>query len=121
LPEPSEPFSKVCVTRPGDLDCPAPYSDKTLLHTGSDDTRGCADCSCGAAVVASCGGTVRIYGDTVCDGAIADLPADGSSCVVVSEPAIAVTYIPNGLCPPSGGGATGEVKPIGPVTVCCKD
>lgn len=139
VPKPWSPYDgPVCIAKNGDMvgdkiTCPSPWDNGVTIYSSGTDERKCESCSCDAKVV-QCGGGAYTFSDTDqcdqcssgCDPDIGvqsateckDLTAiaDGNQfSVKVTVPALPI----NG-CAPSGGAPTGRVKPLGPLTVCCK-
>ncbi|MGH7293783.1 MAG: hypothetical protein ACRELB_02565, partial [Polyangiaceae bacterium] len=114
--------SGLCVLHSGDVACPAPYATKHVTFGGVDDSRDCAQCTCGPASGGSCAGSVAAYSSTdgsCSGGAITyDTPV---KCDAVAQPAdirVTVTSTP-GSCTPSAGMNQGTVTPAAPTTFCC--
>jgi hypothetical protein len=120
-------------TTPGDVPCPAQFTQKHLINDPSKttDTRACeGTCSCGAAGGGSCSATITIYSagtvDT-CSGLIATLnptTAAGDCQPISGDPPVGsreAVYgaVTPGTCPGSGGTATGSAAAAGATTVCC--
>jgi hypothetical protein len=129
LPKPASPFvSGLCIYKLGDQECPATdFTDKHVFYGGADDTRGCADCSCGAPAGSTCSASIDFHSETqanTCTTKIATLVAGG--CVdlvgnpVVGSKTATITQQPaGGSCTPGGGGPKGDVTPVDPTTFCC--
>ncbi|HEY2370141.1 MAG TPA: hypothetical protein VGH87_27270, partial [Polyangiaceae bacterium] len=66
---PSSAFtSQTCIEQTGDVACPgAPYTKKTVVMTGTSDTRDCSACACNASG-GSCSATMSGYFQTACGG-----------------------------------------------------
>ncbi len=128
-PRPAAPFAPhVCVSKPGDLACPDPYSDKHLFYTDFTDTRACTACTCGGANGGSCQITIHLYSDAgagVCS--TEDVAFVAGQCKnLTGNPAVygrssEISSPPSGgMCPVTGGGAPiGGAAPTGPRTFCC--
>lgn len=114
-------FQSACVIQAGDVPCPAgPYSVKVTTYSGFTDDRRCTSCTCGSAtgtcnaqiaVVSGCTGLPVYYAG-----------ADAGQCsAAVSAPSTYIEYgvNPQGSCPPSAPGTTGEAKATGAATLCC--
>ena len=118
---PSSAFaSKPCVAQTGDVACPgAPYTNKTVVMTGDDDTRDCSACSCNAAG-GSCSATMTGYFQSACGGSGTSLSVGsctGSGVSIVSVNANIQTNA--ATCSSAGGSAIGMATATTPVTVCC--
>ncbi|MEZ4370225.1 MAG: hypothetical protein R3B07_05340 [Polyangiaceae bacterium] len=113
-------FQSACVIQAGDVACPAgPYSVKVTTYAGFTDDRRCTTCTCGGAtgkcnaeiaLVSSCSSLPILY-NTLAPG----------ECKTVSSgtPNLDYSVNPQGSCPPSAPGTTGEAKPTGAATLCC--
>src|SRR5579859_143415 len=53
-----------CIVSDGDVTCPGGFTLLAKAGTGADP--GCAPCTCDAGPPAACGGTVTVFGDSVC-------------------------------------------------------
>jgi hypothetical protein len=130
VPGPPSGYSNtVCVYSDGDLPCPAPYVQKTLIWSGVDDTRGCSACACDAPAGATCDNQVLVFGSALpsgatCSGGPLTFPSS-AGCVHASNAfTTGVVLQPGappvgGSCAPSGGLPTGAVAGAKPTTVCC--
>jgi hypothetical protein len=130
-PNAGDPYSGVCVKQEGDVSCPlSKFSVKHTFFRGmSDDTRGCSDCTCGAASHQTCDFTLEIYQADPPSGcgttAIATL--HGGDCVaLVGNPQVlarelsgVATTPSGGSCSHTGGKPTGTIGGTEPVTFCC--
>ena len=121
------PVSGACVFAMGQLDCPARYPHQTLLYGGTEDTRGCTACSCGAPAGSFCQGATYLYADSACAAQYGPISNDGS-CVSFTGIApmgsllVVATSAPlGGACAASGSSPTGAAVPTAPVTVCCTE
>src|SRR5262249_39641412 len=130
-PKPPAPFaSHLCVSKPGDVACPtgSVYSDRQVFYTDLNDSRGCSDCTCGAASGGSCQITIHLFSDPaqgVCSSEEVSFLA-GQCQNLSGNPGVygrtdVVTQAPaGGSCPVTGGGmATGTAVPESPRTFCC--
>lgn len=123
------PGFALCVHHPGDVDCPAPYTAKELFHERAVDERACSACTCGAPAGNECTVLASAFQDGVCGvlaGALLVTSESGDGCVDV-PPGLAlggktaeIVATGDGACAPSGGEPAGAVKPMDPVTVCCR-
>lgn len=120
LPQAFDPY-RVCVHRPGEFECPAGYTDKTVVHEDFTDTRACTSCSCGA-TNATCGGSVDFVTASTC--------VSGTAQAIVSgcgNPGqnLSVNWYgrytpqPSGTCTASASSPSGDITPSGTRTVCC--
>lgn len=119
----------ICVESPGDLACPAGFPTKTVLYAPSkfDDTRACGGCSCGAPTGRTCSGTYTVYYNPDCKNAVNTKPEavpTSTHCFVGGTGYASILESPGsptgGSCASSTIPQTGDVKPTGPVTVCCR-
>lgn len=109
-------------------DCPPEYPRSFQLHDSVQDDRACGPCACGDAQGAVCAVLVSAYSDDTCDQvSVSVTVAPGQDkCVDLlngtglgSKRATFVLDTP-GACAPSGGEPSGELKPTGPMTLCCQ-
>jgi hypothetical protein len=116
-PEPPAPFgTAVCIHKAGDQACPDGFPARTLVYTDFSDTRGCADCGCGAPAGVEC--PISTWANDTCNGTGITLDegvCDTSNYYSSAKLGSAV----GGSCPASGGEPSGGLDPISPVTVCC--
>ena len=111
-----------CISKSGDHNCPAGFTDKHLLLDGASDTRGCTACACGAAPGATCSATTTGYAAAGCSGTTVAIPDDGVCHALATAPAsvkATVTGSVNSACPASGGTPVGTVAASGETTFCC--
>jgi hypothetical protein len=111
------------VLRAGDASCPAPpYINKRLVHTSTNDTRGCASCTCSVPPKSCAGGLVYT-------GPLATCPASGSTTAYgtcFSQGSFLgsnwkiTANAPEMTCDVAGGQPTGDLVPLDPVTLCCQ-
>ncbi len=129
-------FWTYCIHRDGADDdytmtCPSANPNKYVLAGDYHDTRACSSCTCGPPTGGECSYLVAAYADDDCTAeeelGAAKVSSDGSMCLnllpgspLVSMAAINPTYKP-GVCQPGGGGSTGGVEYVGPVTFCCQN
>jgi hypothetical protein len=121
LPVAPDPWGEVCIYAEGDYACPAgPFSERTLLHTDFEDTRGCTDCSC-TDPTGTCSGTVRYQ--SACVGDLIGIYASGpvGTCQTMLTAPNAVLYQSQMTvsCQPEGGAPEGQATPTNPITLCC--
>lgn len=132
VPIGSDPAQSLCVKQDGKQACPAGFEVAVEAYADGDDTRACSACACGDATV-TCSGSYTFYDANLCamGGNNPPIAVDDSMCTNVSvlldnsinNPSWSVSTDPataQGSCPATGGQATGEVQPSGPVTFCCK-
>jgi hypothetical protein len=118
---PSSAFAnKPCVAQTGDVACPgAPYTNKTVVMMGDDDTRDCSACSCNASGGA-CSATMTGYFQGACGGSGTSLSVGGCTGggvgIVSVNANIQTTFA---TCSSSGSSAIGTATATNPVTVCC--
>jgi hypothetical protein len=135
---PSAPGFRICIHKlgeegvfGGDLECPEPFTEKTIFYEHYDDKRSCSECSCGPPVGSTCTSQVSVYSNDTCSGApLLELTHDEKmilpeKCIDLS-PGVALgskkasppIYTP-GKCEPSGGEPIGTVERTNAHTVCC--
>src|SRR5262249_46182021 len=120
-PLPGTPFrGTVCVSAPGNVDCPPGYGAKFSFDQSLVDNRTCSPCACGPTAGAcftqstvfagaNCTSTGFVFqDDDACRGLSAGMTVPSISLAVQSP------------CAASGGAPTGLVKGSKPVTVCCQ-
>ncbi|MEM6996741.1 MAG: hypothetical protein AAF721_39925 [Myxococcota bacterium] len=142
VPRPGVPYDgALCIYGEGDLECPAEYPDRTLLHQDYEDTRMCSECGCGAAD-ATCVDpevTVRIESESGFN-TIAAFDAPNAFCELVTAflfcgigvpctPQAVTEFVleagdlelddPDVPCPSTGGVPMGEAVVAEPITFCC--
>ena len=123
---------RLCAAQSGDVACPAGFPSKTLLASGTSDTRGCGACSCGSTLSCSLV-NILFESDNACsyNGAYIEPLSVFNFCAQqVSNPTFTVGSI-QGNFAVDGGGACSTVttasSPTGVVgldpsttlTVCC--
>jgi hypothetical protein len=129
-PVPPEGF-QLCLYVKGDdpsYKCREPYIERHVVFEGfGPDSRACDPCKCGDPAGASCAALVSISSDAACSsvlgsvtvtqekGGCVDMPAGAA----LTSKAATLSVDKPGTCTQSGGAPTGEVKPAGPVTLCC--
>lgn len=114
-------FQAACVIQSGDVACPAgPYSVKVTTYSGFNDNRSCTACTCGSAsgtcnsevvLVDSCNPIPFLHKRVS--------PGECSTALTVSSGYLRHNTDPQGSCPASAPGTTGEAKPTGAATLCC--
>jgi hypothetical protein len=131
MPKPKTPFKpRVCVEKPGDVECPAGsgFQNKNVYFTDFTDTRDCTGCACGNPSGGSCEITLSLWSDSgagVCSTASGSFKA-GQCFNLSGNPGILgwsdqVTKAPSGgTCQPTlTTGAVGTVVEKNPTTICC--
>jgi len=115
----------VCLAKDGDVDCPAPFSTKTLVGTAADAQ--CSDCSTASCTLsATCTGTFKVFTDTQCTQGEVDFTADGTCTAVPTSdigPYDSYSYTGSVASATCGGPAptsTATATLDGPKTICCK-
>lgn len=129
-PTPPKGFA-ICVSRHFDdpiVPCPDGYPQRSVFYLGSEDNRACEPCECEPPQGSACSSLVSLYADDACSTQVGSVTATSSISMCVDVPsgsplgskqAGPVTYT-SGTCHPTGGQVTGAVKPLDPVTFCCK-
>lgn len=110
-----------CVSTTGDQPCPAgsAYSQRELIYTSVDDTRGCGQCSCEDAT-GTCTGTGRLYNSGDCSGGGTDFPANGVCQPTTSfDAGFLIVDEVDAVCAASGGEPLGTVVAADFITICC--
>ena len=124
-PEPPEGYEAgLCIFAQGDMECPAgDFSEKLMLHSGTDDMRNCGPCTCGTGSP-TCTGTLDVFSSADCSGApLASLDASSFTCVDGTGDAqsAVVTFDADPTCPvemvPE---PVGDIAPSGEFTYCCE-
>ena len=117
------PYQRVCVVASGSLVCPSPYTQKSQVKTGLNDTRSCS-CQCNSADLA-CSATVKDYYGSICTGSGTVL-SDSCTPVQISNATSSETrYLlvtnhgATGTCTPSSPASVGGVSANQTTTVCC--
>ena len=119
-PRPTD--ASVCIVRSGDHACPAgDYSERRLLYTAIDDTRGCSACNC--AQDCNYGFKVFADADTTCAGAPVVALTGLGTCAAVTPTAanvrVGLQLAGTGACAAGGGTPSGTAAASDPLTVCC--
>ena len=115
---------ELCVFAQGDNECPTDgaYTERVVLYSAINDTRGCSECECGNAPPISCTGTFEVFADDDCSGSLLSSAAPNTcggqvtdagsihvnidqdpTCSVVAEPE-----------------PEGTAEPAGTFTFCCQ-
>jgi hypothetical protein len=115
--------SRLCVTRAGDVACPAGFDKKFPVGTSTGaDTRQCGTCTCTAGT--TCGSpTLELFTGGACTNTRFDVPATGS-CTAADSGVLYGSYRYTGKAP----GCQPSVPPLldggvtiaGQKTVCCE-
>jgi hypothetical protein len=114
----------VCVSHDGDVDCPAPFSNKTLVGTSA--TADCGACPASCTIDAKCTGTLKFFTDQQCSQGEVDFTADGTcadSPTSVYGPYYSYSYVgsvDSATCAGTPPTATATAKLDGATTVCCQ-
>jgi hypothetical protein len=124
-PEPPPGFD-LCLYADGVLACP-PGWQQLVSFTGAQDDRQCDACACGPPD-AMCEAYVIAYSDAACGAPAGSVIAtiDEAACFDVPSGmglgSVEATFLGQapGSCAPGGGAPVGDVKPSGPVTLCCR-
>lgn len=122
---PKDAAFDLCIVTDGDHGCPPEYPNAPAeQYYGSfEDSRGCADCTCGNPANVSCGGQVDLYNDPAACGGVPAQSLQLNTCVDISNQVGLGygVYVPktDGSCQASAPMPIGEVNG-NPVTFCCK-
>jgi len=128
-PTPPEGFA-LCLSVAGEgYDCPPEYPDPFVVFDTVDDGRACSLCSCSDPSGATCSALVSLFTDAACGALLGSFPVSSAmdnACTDLppgvglgSKEAVLTVDTP-GACAQSGGAASGELRPSGPVTFCCQ-
>ena len=115
-------FGNVCISQPGDVQCPAEFPVRSLYFQGIDDRRDCAQCGCALQGDQACHMQLEICSvgfftvelDTYQQQSYCMNPGDDGGLDIQGQ-----SVVDPGNCDPVGGGATGSATETGPLTVCC--
>ena len=128
-PVPPEGFA-LCVSVAGEgYECPPEYPDPFLVFDSVDNSRACSPCSCSDPAGASCSALVSLFTDGACGALLGSFPVSSAmdnACtdlppgVGLGSKEAVFTVDKSGTCTASGGDASGELHPAGPVTFCCQ-
>jgi hypothetical protein len=130
------PGFALCVFRDGEYDCPAEpgnvFTERHVFYNAVQDDRQCSACGCGAPTGSSCTAMISIFkgADLTCNGPAVTqttISSAGPVCFDIALPGQALgsksagptTYLP-GICPPTGGLASGSATATEPSTLCCR-
>jgi len=126
-PRPATGFQD-CITKAGKNVCPSGFSKRSSAGSSATDARTCTGCTC-ASPTACAGGSVSLYGNTMCKTAGGNDGAEGigSSCAALA-PDMAFTATHYMATPPTGGcgvptapaTAGGTLTFANDRTVCCQ-
>jgi hypothetical protein len=112
--------SNVCVTKPGDVECPTAFPSKRIAAAKAKVE--CAACG-GCSLKAECGGTLSFFMDQGCTTGKLDFPVDGTCNANLYVNTYyswsfqgSVKTAQCGAAPPT----TGTAKLDQPTTVCCQ-
>jgi hypothetical protein len=111
-----------CVYHDGDVSCPEPFKNETHYFGDFDDGRACHSCECGGDGPPECVGSVTLASGDACD--VVEASAEVGACGAIPEPQTVNAFtseLVGPSCTPSGGEPKGELKPISPFTICCKN
>jgi hypothetical protein len=123
--------ARICVMQNGKAaGCPEGYPERVDAGTSFVDARDCAACTCADF---SCGGTVSVFTDAICESCdelaapcAAAMTVDGEEqCTGLIDPGEGGAFYAKWLdadptCTPSTSAVTGEVELVDPVTLCCQ-
>lgn len=120
-PDSPSPFeARHCITKPGDVDCPATtYTEKLVAVGEVEDTRDCTPCECARP---PCTGMAHKFGGSVCAGlgSVRSLP---TSCTPedagIWMSLDTATVQPSSCAVESGGSPSGTVTAKDVDTICC--
>jgi hypothetical protein len=112
-----------CIVSPGDVQCPAGFSQRTLIATSASVA--CASCPQCAGPSATCTGTVSFYGDNQCSNlgysVVADGKCHGQSGNDAWQSLSETTTLPSSPhCAAQANDPGGDAGPIGAKTLCCR-
>lgn len=116
-----------CVVGDGDQACPAgPYSARTVMASGVDDTRACTPCGCSMQGPVQCAGEIVEYVDSFCIVPVGTVPIDGQchAADVAGTDAWSVRYDGGSAsysCVNNQPMAVGEAIVREPMTICCTE
>lgn len=124
LPPVAEPF-RACIAAQGDVACPAPFTQKTLV--GFSATFTCPTTGCTCSVNATCtGGRLNFYSTTNCTGGVQFSYEVNDSCVPsVADGATFSSYRyvanppTNVRCETAGTPMPSAPQLLQPMTICC--
>lgn len=123
-PPPTDPLApRWCVWQAGDVACPeGPYGERTLLHQGIDDTRGCEPCTCAKPTTPCQNTSVVVSTSTNCSiltGALLPNVCTNGFGGAALRSLIHNPGTPAGSCTPAEVVPTGDAAGSDPVTFCC--
>lgn len=122
LPEVPAGFeAKWCIYKEGDVECPAgSFTHKSVFYTGVDDTRGCSNCSCGAAAGDCSEATLMVFDEPDCAGEPSATITGAEACVPATGASVAADLGSEGGCPVTNMAMPeGNIVPSGAFTFCC--
>ncbi len=121
-PLPPDDFeANLCVYKQGASDCPAgEYAVKRTFFSGVEDTRGCSNCSCGAAPT-TCDGAMLVFAEADCAGDYVAAVQANNGCTAATGNSVAMELDTLSGCPvTSDSTPEGDVAPTGEFTFCCQ-
>lgn len=126
LPPPPPGFSDAwCVVADGDQACPAgPYTERSVMASGVDDTRACTPCGCDLAGTVQCTGQLVEFTDLFCVFPVGTVPIDGGchAADIANTDTWSVQYqdaAASYSCANNMPMAVGEAIELPSITVCC--
>ena len=121
----------LCVAREGDHACPEGFTDRRIVSSGLNESRGCTACECDGPQGVTCSaGTVTVFDDDNCMSAtthsiVDDLTCNDISPLFAADPSSEGSFNKargtplGGMCNPTGGQPMGAATPTDEWTVCC--
>lgn len=122
VPLPEGVKQKICVSHPGEVECPVGYPNATITYTDFVEGRHCSPCGCGLPST-DCAGKIAVFSGDACGGNnLADLDTNGMCKPLNAVSFKSFKYTPANppMCPKSGGQPSGDITPTGASTTCCK-
>lgn len=108
-----------CIVKlaPGDIECPAGWTDKHLVFENVD----ACGCTCGAPGGDSCSATVTVYADTACSQPLGSLKVSSDQATGCVDVPAGSTFGSKSSTPPvyMAGTCTPATTESHPVTFCC--
>lgn len=114
-----------CIVGEGDQACPAgPYTARTVMSSGIEDTRNCTPCGCSMQGTIACAGQLVEYYDSFCAVQAGSVAIDGEchAADIGGTDAWSVRYDGDGAlysCVNNEPAAVGEATARDPITICC--
>jgi hypothetical protein len=119
---PSNVATGLCITRAGDLDCPAEYPSRVLTHRTAEDQRRCGSCTCAPTNVACAGRFFVGTSKANCESNVG-IESPPTGCIDFGSAGQA-KFIGGTLAatcaPASPPVLEGAVVGVDPLTVCCE-